>query len=47
MTTKNKFFSIRLPEDIAAQLRAEAQANTRTLAAQILHYIKLGLAKKK
>ena len=47
MNPKTKFFSIRLPADVATQLRAEASANTRTLAAQILHYVKLGLIQKK
>jgi hypothetical protein len=39
--------TIRLPADIEAALRQQAQDNTRTLAAQVLHYVKLGLAKEK
>ncbi|MFN6301947.1 MAG: TA system antitoxin ParD family protein [Planctomycetota bacterium] len=35
--------SVRLPADIEKALRQQAQDNTRTLAAQVLHYIKLGL----
>jgi hypothetical protein len=35
--------TIRLPADIERELRKMAEANTRTLAAQVLHYIKHGL----
>lgn len=39
--------SVRLPADIEKALRQQAQENTRTLAAQVLHYIKLGLSQEK
>lgn len=45
--TKDRWMTIRLPADIEAALRQQAQDNTRTLAAQVLHYVKLGLAKEK
>ncbi|MFP5404623.1 MAG: TA system antitoxin ParD family protein [Gammaproteobacteria bacterium] len=35
--------TIRIPSDIDQQLRRLAAANTRTLAAQVLHYIKQGM----
>lgn len=45
--TKDRWMTIRLPADVEAALRQQAKDNTRTLAAQVLHYIKLGLAKEK
>jgi len=36
--------TIRIPFDIDQELRKLAAANTRTLAAQVLHYIKQGMA---
>lgn len=42
---KEKYITIRLPADVEAALRKQAQADTRTLAAQVLHYIKIGLSK--
>ena len=45
--TKDRYMTIRLPSDVEAALRQQAQDNTRTLAAQVLHYIKQGLAKEK
>jgi predicted transcriptional regulator len=36
--------TIRIPADIDQELRKLAAANTRTLAAQVLHYIKQGVA---
>lgn len=44
---KTKFMSLRLPEDIHAQVMKAAQENTRTLAAQVLHFIKAGIEGKK
>ena len=44
---KDRFVSIRIPSDIDKELRQLADANTRTLAAQVLHYIKKGLAGEK
>jgi hypothetical protein len=38
---------IRIPSDIDQELRKLAAANTRTLAAQVLHYIKQGMANEK
>jgi DNA recombination protein RmuC len=39
--------TIRLPADVELEVRKHADRHTRTLAAQVLHYIKLGLAKEK
>ena len=44
---KDRFMTIRLPSDIDQELRKLADANTRTLAAQVLHYIKQGIANEK
>ena len=44
---KDRFLTIRIPFDIDQQLRKLADANTRTLAAQVLHYIKQGMASEK
>ena len=44
--TKTQFITVRLPEDIMAKLKAEAKRNTRSLSAQVLHYIRLELDKK-
>jgi predicted DNA-binding protein len=41
---KDKYLTIRLPADIEAALRRLAEQHTRTLAAQVLHYIKQGIA---
>lgn len=41
---KDRYLTIRIPSDIGKQLRMLADANTRTLAAQVLHYIKQGIA---
>lgn len=45
--TKDKYMTIRLPADVDRELRKQAEANTRTLAAQVLHYIKQELAREK
>ena len=49
MTTNNKrqYVTVRLPDDIMAKLKAEAERNTRSLSAQVLHYLKQGLEKVK
>jgi hypothetical protein len=49
MTTGNKrqYVTVRLPDDIMANLKAEAERNTRSLSAQVLHYLKQGLEKVK
>ena len=44
---KDRYLTIRLPADIEQALRKQAQANTRTLVAQVLHYLKQGMAKEK
>ena len=41
---KDRYLTIRIPFDIDQELRKLAAANTRTLAAQVLHYIKQGMA---
>jgi hypothetical protein len=45
--TKDRYLTIRLPADVEQAIRKQAEANTRTLAAQVLHYLKQGLAKEK
>ena len=49
MSTNNKrqYVTVRLPDDIMAKLKAEAERNTRSLSAQVLHYLKQGLEKVK
>jgi len=49
MSTGNKrqYVTVRLPDDIMAKLKAEAERNTRSLSAQVLHYLKQGLEKVK
>lgn len=42
----DRFITVRLPADVDQSLRQVAQDNTRTLMAQVLHYIKQGLAKE-
>lgn len=41
---KDRYMTIRITFDIDQELRKLADANTRTLAAQVLHYIKQGMA---
>ena len=41
---KGRFMTIRIPSEIDKELRQRADENTRTLAAQVLHYIKQGMA---
>jgi len=41
--TKDRYMTIRLPLDVEMEIRKHAQRHTRTLAAQVLHYIKQGL----
>ena len=47
MTTNNKtqYVTVRLSEDIMAKLKAEAERNTRSLSAQVLHFIRMELDK--
>lgn len=40
---KSRYVTIRLPIDVETALREKASQETRTLAAQILHYCKFGL----
>jgi hypothetical protein len=42
---KSAFLSLRLPPDVKEALSRLAQENTRTVGAQALHYIRLGLKK--
>jgi len=44
---KSLYMSIRVPPDILNELRKVADMNTRTLAAQTLHYIKEGIKNEK
>jgi hypothetical protein len=41
---KDRYLTIRVPPEVELALRRHAEADTRTLAAQVLHYIKAGLA---
>ena len=41
---QDRFMTLRIPNELHQALREQAQAQTRTLAAQVLHYIKLGIA---
>jgi predicted DNA-binding protein len=41
---KDRYMTIRLPAEVERELRKMAEQGTRTLAAQILHYVKLGLS---
>lgn len=42
-----RFMTIRIPSEIDKELRQRADENTRTLGAQVLHYIKQGMANEK
>ena len=44
---KTVFMSIRLTEELREQIRQQAKESQRTLAAQVLHYIKHGMANEK
>lgn len=44
---KNRFITIRIPQDVDSELRRRADESTRTLASQVLHYIKQGLTNEK
>lgn len=44
---KRQYVTVRLPDDIMAKLKAEAERNTRSLSAQVLHYIRLELERSK
>ena len=49
MTTakiKDRYMTIRLPADIERELRKMAERNTRTLAAQILHCVKMEIERQ-
>jgi hypothetical protein len=41
---KSRYMTFRLPLDVETELREQAKADSRTLAGQVLHYIKIGLA---
>jgi hypothetical protein len=43
---KDRYMTLRLPADVERELRKMAEENTRTLAAQILHLVKAGMAKE-
>jgi hypothetical protein len=45
--TNRKYVTVRLPDDIMAKLKAEAERNTRSLSAQVLHFLKQGFEKVK
>lgn len=44
---KDKFITVRLPESLLNKLRDKSTENDRTIAAQVLHYIKQGMSKAK
>ena len=43
MEKKRQFMSVRMPESVMAELRAVADKEMRTLAAQVLIYVMRGL----
>jgi predicted transcriptional regulator len=43
---KDRYMTIRLPADVERELRKMAERDTRTLAAQILHCIKMELERQ-
>jgi hypothetical protein len=43
---KEKFVTIRVPESVLSQLQALCKSETRSVSAQILHFIKKGLVIK-
>jgi predicted transcriptional regulator len=43
---KDRYMTIRLPADIEIELRKMADRNTRTLAAQILHCVKMEMERQ-
>jgi predicted transcriptional regulator len=43
---KDRYMTIRLPADIERELRKMAESNTRTLAAQILHCVKMEMERQ-
>jgi len=44
---KDRYLTVRLPPAVEAELRKVAEAQTRTLAGQILFYIQEGLKRDK
>jgi len=44
--TKDRYMTIRLPADVERELRKMAERNTRTLAAQILHCVKMDMERQ-
>lgn len=50
MTTaprKDRWMTIRLPKDVEEAVRRQAEIDTRPMSAQVLRYIKEGLARDK
>ena len=43
---KDRYMTIRLPAEIEIELRKMAERNTRTLAAQILHCVKMEMERQ-
>ena len=43
---KNKFMNIRVPPSLLDALKKEAEENTRTVASQVLHILKMHFEKK-
>lgn len=46
-TPKERFISLRLSSEMREALLAAAEKNTRTISAQVVHYIKEGLRNDK
>jgi len=44
LAVKDRYLTIRVPPEVELALRRQADTDTRTLAAHVLHYIKQGLA---
>lgn len=43
---KDRYMTIRLPADVEIELRKMAERNTRTLASQILHCVKMEMERQ-
>jgi len=42
---KNKYVTIRLSDECLQKIKAQAKKETRSVSAQIVHFIKMGLEK--
>ena len=44
---KTGYMTIRIPQEVLSRVRTAAEQGTRTIAAQVLHYVLQGLARDK